>query len=379
MPSPNAPHLVRLTAAESAQFDSLRGLAAWTVAIAHANQIIVAPTFPGAASILGLMAQAAVMVFFVLSGFLISKSVRGNVVRHEGRFSAVQYTMDRVLRIWPPLLFSIALTAFLYVIAPKFFPSGTHAFVPSDKYAFARPGFVFEPIAYLGAAMGLTDFFLFAPVPSANGPLWSLSIEIWYYLLAAILAWPRGGWKLLSVIGAVALFYIGWNNDQFFYYLPVWWAGYLLSCLHDRRWIPDARLLLCIFALFDAAAAFCGFESLHTEGRTAWHFLVMFNVTIGLCFACGLALILKGRLVLPPAFQHSAAYSYTLYVIHVPMLLFAFGVFQTWILGSINASIGLSLLTLTVTYVIAKTAAKVLENRKRLHFLLTRRSAQSVG
>lgn len=379
MPSHNAPNFVRLTAEESTQFNSLRGSAAWIVAIAHANQIIISPTFPGLAPLFGLLAQAAVMIFFVLSGFLISKSIRGNVVRHSGRFSVLQYTIDRALRIWPPLLFSIALVALLYRLTPAFFPSGTHAFLPSEKYSFARQGFTFEPIAYLGAATGLTGFFVATPTPSANGPLWSLSIEIWYYLLAAMLAWPRGAWKAVSIIGAIGLFYVGWNNDQFFYYLPVWWAGYLLSCLHDRRWIPGTRWLWCALVLIFAVAIFSGAKSLSTEGRVSWHFLVAFNVTTGLGFACALALILKGRLILPTLFKQTAAYSYTLYVIHMPILLFSFGVFQQRVIGSVGASVVLSLLTLTVTFAIAKTSAGVLENKKRLHLLFVRQNSQNFG
>jgi len=163
-----------LRANESAQFDSLRGASAIAVVIGHSNQILIAPTYDGLSEWLGLLAQAAVMVFFVLSGFLICKSISGNIAKHQGYFSLTKYVGDRFIRIWPPLLFSLALMAFLYLLAPVVFPSGSNAFLAPTKNALVRTAFTFDLTQALGAGLALNGFF--TDTPSANGALWSLSI-----------------------------------------------------------------------------------------------------------------------------------------------------------------------------------------------------------
>ncbi|WP_043345630.1 acyltransferase family protein [Cupriavidus basilensis] len=354
---------------ESKQLDSLRGFSALAVLVGHTNQIVVAPAYDKLSPWFGLLSQSAVMVFFVMSGFLIAKSIKGNIARHDGNLLLRKYLSDRVIRIWPPLLFSVVLMALLYQLAPAVFPSGSNAFLPAERNALARQAFIFEPTQMLGAALALNDFF--TDTPSSNGPLWSLSIEVWYYVLAAIIAWPRGWWKILSVPAATALFYVGWNNDQFYYYLPVWWAGYALSELHDRHWIPPAKYLRAATAAFSVAAAAFAYKSLTVaDARSAWHFLVLFNVTTGLCFAAILGLLLSGAIRVPTAFAPAAAYSYTLYIVHMPLLLFAFGIFQTTIQSSTALSIVAGVSFVPAIVWISKAASRIFENRPLVRSIL---------
>jgi len=186
--------------------------------------------------------------------------------------------------------------------------------------------------------------------------------------MAAILAVPQGWWKALSVPLIAALFVAGWNNDQFFYYLPVWWAGYGLSYLHDRHLVPPARYLwLALIGFIFAATAFgvrwMQLESTPGAGRAAWHCLIFFNVSIGLACCSTLALLLHGRLAIPTIFKPAASYSYTLYIIHVPILLIVFGCAQRWIGDSpIRASL-LSLVTILGVIGTSRLVAKWVESR----------------
>ncbi len=216
-------------------------MSAFAVVIGHANQILIAPAYDKLNPVMGLLAQSAVMIFFVMSGFLIGKSVSSNIARHGGRFLLVKYLVDRVIRIWPPLFFSLAFIVCLYKLAPLFFPSGTNAFLPAPGHTLARTAFTSDPTQLYGAALMLNGFV--TDTPSANGPLWSLSIEVWYYFLAAILAVPRGWWKVLALPFAGAVIWLGMNNEAFLYYLPVWWAGYLLAVLHNRLFSFSINLL----------------------------------------------------------------------------------------------------------------------------------------
>lgn len=332
--------------------------------LGHINQALIGPTYDKASPYLGLLAQSAVMVFFVLSGFLIEKSISRNVDRHHGRFAFAQYLGDRVIRIWPPLLLSVTLMVGLSIIGPCFFHSGSREFLAG--HSLMRQAFTYDSMQVVGAALTLNGFF--TDTPDANGPLWSLSIEVWYYLLAAIVAVPRGWWKLMAVPVVVALFAIAWNNDQFFYYLPVWWIGYLLALLHDRASIPPVRYVWCALVLCMLAAIAFGARSvmLGTSAgfeRESWHFLIFFNVATGFACCSLLALLLQGSVAVSTIFKPVAAYSYTLYIIHVPVLLFVFGITQPWMQGSLGVSLLVAMLAFLGIIELSRRLAMFVENR----------------
>lgn len=363
--SPVVARLPKITENISSQLDSIRGLAAISVVIGHANQVLIAPFYERLSPWLGLLAQSSVMIFFVLSGFLIGKSISSNIAKNGGALSLKKYLGDRIIRIWPPLLLSIALLILLYQIAPFVFASGSRAFLSMPGHALARQEFTYEPMQLLGAAVAVNGFF--TDTPNSNGALWSLSIEVWYYLLAAIVAWPKRWWKLASIPAVAALLYVGWNNDQFYYYLPVWWAGYLISILHNRSVLPPAKYLWLAATVFLFPAIFFATKTLTVEdARTAWHFLVLYNIATGLCFSAILALILVGSAKFTTIFRSAAPYSYTLYIIHMPILLFLFGIVQPWMQRSVLLCPLIAVGSVVCIIAIARLAALVVENRNKV-------------
>uniref|UniRef100_C6BBQ8 Acyltransferase 3 n=1 Tax=Ralstonia pickettii (strain 12D) TaxID=428406 RepID=C6BBQ8_RALP1 len=354
-------HFRRLSTSESAQLDSARGFSALVVAVAHTNQFIVAPVFSKWAPALGLLAQSAVMVFFVLSGFLIGKSISANEARNNGKFSALDYGVDRLVRIWPPLALSIGGLVALAWIAPFFFPSGTASFLQLDGQAPGRVGIEIDRNELLGALFCLNGYL--TDTPRSNGPLWSLSIEVGYYVVAGVVAIPRAWWKLASVPVVAGLCWLAWNNDQFFYYAPVWCLGYGLSVLHDRGTSLPKSLLIWCAAISVACAAYAGHRSIvEPDARSAWHALVAFNLLIGLAFGCLLAMVLAGAVTLPATFKSAASYSYTLYVIHTPLLLFFFGVTQAFIGPSIWRAMLIAAGSIAAVVLAARWSAKFVES-----------------
>lgn len=350
----------RLSASESAQLDSARGFSALVVAVAHTNQFLVAPVFSKWAPALGLLAQSAVMVFFVLSGFLIGKSISANEARNNGRFSALDYAIDRAVRIWPPLALSIGGLVALAWIAPLFFPSGTASFLQLDGQTPGRVGIEIDRNELLGALFGLNGYL--TDTPRSNGPLWSLSIEVGYYVVAGVVAIPRAWWKLASLPVVAGLCWLAWNNDQFFYYAPVWCLGYGLSMLHDRgKMLPRTLLIWCV-AISLACAAYAGHRSIvEADARSAWHALVAFNLLIGLAFGSLLAMVLMGGMRFSMRFRSAASYSYTLYVIHTPLLLFIFGVTQVFIGQSIWRAVCVGVSAILTVVLAANWSAKLVE------------------
>jgi peptidoglycan/LPS O-acetylase OafA/YrhL len=108
-----------------------------------------------------------VMVFFVLSGFLISSSIIKDML--ERKWSWKRYLVNRITRLWivliPSLLFGYAIAKFSIAI---FHTGSRYADTLRIKYLFSNMFF-----------LQFRDGKIFG----YNLPLWSLANEFWYYLL----------------------------------------------------------------------------------------------------------------------------------------------------------------------------------------------------
>lgn len=276
---------MRLPKEQSDYLDAWRGASAIAVLAGHSVQIFQADPWP----IWGAFSTAAVMVFFVLSGFFIRKSLDSCLARN----APLHFAAARVNRIIPPFIFSIALTVALWAVAPVAFQSGSREFLTPH----ARPDFSLE---YLPSTLLFLNGFLGGTL-SSNGPLWSLSYEVWYYALA--LMFSLRGWRLPAMLLAALL---TWRSPGFAILGTVWFLGFTLPPL--PKWLVAMPLAALPFFLFD--------PELPTIAL-GW------QVAVGVGFAAHLA-NLPDR---PPnlLIQRSASFSYTLYVVHFPLLLFAYG------------------------------------------------------
>src|SRR6185295_1199215 len=84
------------------RLDSLRGVAAQPVLFSHALGMLFPTQFP-AISTAGWAARISVLLFFVLSGFVITVSIRQQMQR-TGEFSWVHFAVRRFARIYPTYL-----------------------------------------------------------------------------------------------------------------------------------------------------------------------------------------------------------------------------------------------------------------------------------
>lgn len=277
---------MRLPERQSKYLDAWRGGSAIAVLVGHSFEIFQVNPSP----VWSAAATGAVMVFFVLSGFLIRKSLGSCMAKHDpGRFVAA-----RVNRIVAPFLFSIALTVLLWAIAPLVFATGSRAFaVPTARTEFS--------LQYLPSTLLFVNGF-FGGTLSANGPLWSLSCEVWYYALALLLTLKR--WRWLGVVVAAVL---TWRSIGFAILGSIWALGFFLPKM--PKWmmlVPIAGLATFLLNPTSEAALY------------AW------EVSAGVGFATHLANLPKDPWM--TWIHPTAAWSYTLYVIHFPLLLFAYGV-----------------------------------------------------
>lgn len=352
-----------ITLHQARQLDSVRGLSCLIVLVGHANQVFVTPIESGHAVFVGFFTQFSVMVFFALSGFLVGTSIFRNIKRNY-QFRISQYAYDRALRIYPPLITATFLTILLWKLAPHIFPSGTYMFVETPN-KLARSGINTNAKEILGSLFFLNGFKTATPGP--NGPLWSLSYEIWYYVFAGLIFMlPRR--KFMTIILLMAAIYLTHKNQQFIMLSTVWIAGLALAKYCQSGRLPSAKTLQ-VAALGLAAATIIAIVCVLKlkPGHSAWLTpLNYFMIVSGIWFTVILAMVMRGVIFLPTFFHKSAAYSYTLYIVHFPIMLLIFGAFQAKILESVESATFAAGITVLSCLVISAIIAKFVENKKLL-------------
>ncbi len=191
-----------MTPRYSLYLDLVRALAAFVVIIDHAPPLFDMPSAPR-------LGHQAVMVFFVLSGLVISH------VAESRETTARVFLVSRFARLWSVLVPALALTIVCDLAGRTF---GT---VP-DAYAAVHHDF---PLIRAGAILLFLSESWVSIDPFSNGVVWSLCAEFWYYILFA--AWvfvPAGRWRAGAVTGAMVL-----AGPKAVLLLPVWLMGVALQ------------------------------------------------------------------------------------------------------------------------------------------------------
>lgn len=352
--------LTGLAQSEWEQLAAWRGIAALLVAIGHMVQVFIYPGSVWLAPYSGLLAQASVMVFFVVSGCSIAASA---VSISQKSHPIRRYILHRLVRIWPPLLFSMALIYCLSLFAPLAFPTGSVDFMPGSR--LAREGLYLDWQGVGMALLFLNGFF--GSTINSNGPLWSLSYEVWlYFIFYFFLIGLKTRYKWLSAMSIIAFLILASLHTYgerllFARYSLVWAAGtavYLFLCLPSDFKVKN--LLAFPAALVGLFAIYYGRAFIVTDmNEEVWPFNVMF----GLFFAIFLAMRISIPRFLKNFGKKIAAFAYTLYLIHFPIYLFLFGAFQEIIVGSSLWAWVVAVLALINALIISYYSGKFFENR----------------
>lgn len=292
----------------------LRGLAAFIVAAGHLRSemypglrtVADAPLwFKGFAFATGFGHQA-VMVFFVISGWLVG----GSLLNKMGQSGALaNYAIDRVTRLWTVLIPTFGLTL-LFGIA-----SGA---LRADSIDFSAAN-EFSALSFAGNLVGMqrvtmADF-------GGNYALWSLANETWYYLmfpLLVLLMRARGATARIASGAALALAVVALPVDIVLYF-TVWLLGVAFSRLRIDCGIGARCAWLVLLAAVSAYFRITG-------NNDAFN-----RTTIGMDLGCSLVLLvllssLQFKAVstaAPPlarAGKFFADWSFSLYVLHIPLI-----------------------------------------------------------
>ena len=224
------------------KLEAIRGFAALYVVLFHC----LPPKFYWFGVDIGFLFRfgpESVIVFFVLSGFVIKYTYEKSTDK-----SFRYYFIRRFIRLYVPLIF-----IFLLAYVMKCYSEGT----------LANP----EWSSLLGNLFMLQDNITLKPnvlsgAYLANGVLWSLSYEWWFYMLFFLLAnkiKPEllNRWvTFITIIAAVTYLFYPFIINRIIMYFAIWWVGvrfatdYLAGIkITFRRILPQAYLLFTIIAI----------------------------------------------------------------------------------------------------------------------------------
>lgn len=251
------------------------------------------------------LGHEAVLIFFVLSGFLVG----GRLIERlrEGTYNVKSYIIDRCVRILLPLISALILIAIVNYITDN----PNHITI-SD---------------YIGNLFSLQGIY----VKAASGPLWSLSYEVWFYILAGAVAVTITSknqqyvrYSLLTAFIASLVF-----TKLNAIYLIIWAMGaiaYSSANVNRKRVILYGSFILMILSII-ALQVTSGSQLptsiekyLPTTNRNALQ--VWFGIFC--CIYIRQIMLSRPKYRLTNKIEHIgtklAAFSYTLYLTHIPVM-----------------------------------------------------------
>jgi peptidoglycan/LPS O-acetylase OafA/YrhL len=314
----------------------VRGAAAALVLFAHVVQLhfLRFGLNTSLHQVSSIASEYAVVIFFILSGYLIAHTLEANIERN-GKLRLDIYAAARIARLYPPLLYAIGVSLLVFLVMGFFSLPGRSSpmRLPTDFYA-ARD------IVHLSLGEIKRALLMLQGMIEINGPLWSLYMEAKLYVLfACALALISGGRSIFFKVILVVVFYFVVKasvelNPGFAGYAAMWLIGALAYYVWNERSGWCNRVLMCV-ALIIAA------ELWHTvvDG------VVLSRMARDVLIAAFISWLLFKRRVRVPAPQRLVDCSYSLYATHFPVLLLAQSLLISTGSVSVGAAIGVAVLS----------------------------------
>jgi len=216
----------------SIYLDLVRFVAAVMVLLSHSNvrKVIAEPLS------LSDQGHAAVIVFFILSGYVIS------YITAEREKTPIDYWSSRLSRFYSLVIPVVLLTPLLDVIgesiAPQFYVGKT-----TNDLAWVR---ILSSLTYLNEVWHISI------MSFSNVPFWSLCYEMWYYVLFAVVAFTRGRTRY-ALLAAVALVV----GPKILMLAPIWMFGVVLHRSNTLARLSEAS---CWALFLGSVALYLAFD-----------------------------------------------------------------------------------------------------------------------
>jgi peptidoglycan/LPS O-acetylase OafA/YrhL len=267
----------------------------------------------------------AVVIFFVLSGFVLVNSV--------DKQSLVTYTRNRLVRLYAPIIAAVILAGGLLKVIPHQKMDGASWWLNSHAVPFTFVA-LFRNMWVLDGADWL------------NSSLWSMRYEVFFSLSVMVFAGfvfiKSTSQFIRAMIIVVVAIWIGMHFGlDLLSWLPVFFAGSALHWLDEDKFLSSGlKVIIGWFVMF-VPWYFAGFGySLSTS-------LSRICMTLGAVLivdACRNQGSVVSKVLSTRPFKLAGRYSYSLYLVHAPILTsvwFVMGVTESHIGWLLRAGISI--------------------------------------
>ncbi len=329
----------------SLYLDLVRFLAALLVYVWHSNnRNIISDILP-----MSQYGHSAVIVFFVLSGFVIA------YVADTKEKTLRDYSISRLARIYSvapaALILALVLDQIGLVLDPGMYDGST----THDHYLLR----MVTSLLFLNEVWGISI------TSYSNVPYWSLNYEVWYYVSFAMVAFAAGRTRVLLLLGLALLL-----GPKVVLLAPIWWLGVWLH-RHPPRGLGEPSgwglflgsiLLIYLFHLYEVDEIWTQWlkaqigEHWWTQLTFSRRFLsdYVLGALIAMNFV-GFRLI-SHRFARPFAvaggtIRFLAGFTFSLYLFHQPLIFFFAALIQgdnqgPWFYTQVTVAVMLSILLL---------------------------------
>ena len=307
-----------MPASLSLYLDLVRFLAATAVLLFHLWPQWF-PSFP-----LPWPGHAAVIVFFVLSGYMIAHAA------HQPGTTAGTFIRHRAARILsvalPALLLSVA-------IAPLAGTTPIHSSGPMQFDALSFWGRIGASLLFIGQSWNLML------TPPYNPPYWSLCYEVWYYAMYGLWMFAPRRWRLPAVLLAALC-----AGPKILLLAPVWLLGVLVW--HLRHRLPSSAAAPVFFGCMMAAFLLFWFDvgvllrermlahwpqasqRLNESALFLGDYLMGIAVAGNFLGAAALGQRMRALFRLDQAIRLAASYTFSIYLYHMPLAILLWNGFE---------------------------------------------------
>jgi peptidoglycan/LPS O-acetylase OafA/YrhL len=343
----------------SVHLNAIRGAAALIVLLGHTRSLFfssltadTAPTQAAANYVVrgnrATVGEVAVIIFFVLSGYLVGGSVIRSV--KNGTWSWKSYLFKRITRLWVVLIPALMLGISLDVVgmhllgsAGSIYAGPSSSLVPHDLAARLSWKVIAANALFLQGIL--------VPTAGTNNSLWSLAYEWWYYLQfpLLILVFNKGTKPSIRLLYLACLlgsaFFVGNGIVALF---PTWLLGAAIAALPVAKLSKWFAIPLLIFSV--SCLVLVKSFDLSRYGA-AWCAAIAFSLIL----FCAVRHTGSCKNVI---YRRVAGFfsdiSYTLYLVHLPLAIFICAlVNRPWHYYSFSLTNTLMFLLINVAIVVA--------------------------
>lgn len=274
-------------------------------------------------------AGEGVIIFFVLSGLLVGAS--GYEKIRIGKFSTGNYLIDRVSRLYVAIIPALILSYTFDYFGSTFLSNvgfWDHSHPMINEKIDSAP---FE--SKLNFENFTANFFMlqhfFFDTLGSNSPLWTISAEFWFYIIFGVFGLLKLGQskKITVLLCLFILIFLYFFRLEFILLLGYWLVGVFAGAIKPNNIIKPIYAFLLVLSALVFSRFFINSSSSSLE-------VVIINYMVAISYGL-LILSMRGKkmnylIKFASLNKFLASFSFSLYLLHFPLMLFLLAVLSNF-------------------------------------------------